>query len=450
MKSDKIAINLTPLRGIAWKKGGNPPIAWKVGSVTTIKNNVKDCKTIPWATVKEFELNNLKSGKDRDVKKLINAIVNEGFNFPIYIWKGHRYVIDGAGRVAALAELERQGATIEDLPYISIEAENKQHAKFLVLQASSQHGQITQDSLNEFAVDLDMDSIVDSISIPGVDLGFQEEIEKVVAEEAEGDADDAPEVNESSPPISKPGDLYQIGPHRLLCGDSEQLADVQKLLGGAIVDLICTDPPYNVAYDGGSKKRDEIANDDMTDGEFYDFLYNVYTNLFMSIKPGGSIYVFHADIEGLNFRKAMVDAGFLMKQCLIWVKSQICFSRQDYQWKHEPILYGWAPGAAHNWYAPGTGRTESTVLEYPRPQKSEEHPTMKPVDLVAYLINNSSAPGESVLDLFGGSGTTMVACTQLGRKAYLMEQSPQYVDVIVARMRKLFPKLPVTRNGAEI
>lgn len=240
------------------------------------------------------------------------------------------------------------------------------------------------------------------------------------------------------------GDLFEIGQHRLLCGDSTQTDTFAKLFETQLADLVVTDPPYNVAYEGKTKDALTIQNDSMGDGEFYQFLYDFYTALGAYTKKGGAWYVWHADSEGANFRLAMKNAGIMVKQCLIWVKNSMVMGRQDYQWKHEPCLYGWKEGASHGWYS---DRKQTTVLEFDRPTRNAEHPTMKPVPLIAYQITNSSKQGDIVADGFGGSGTTMVACHQLQRKAYLVEFDPKYCQVIIDRMLKLDPTLEVKRNG---
>ena len=233
----------------------------------------------------------------------------------------------------------------------------------------------------------------------------------------------------------------------MLCGDSTQTDTFKILFKEQLADLVITDPPYNVAYEGKTKKKLTIENDSMGDGDFYQFLYDFYTALGSFTKAGGSWYVWHADSEGANFRKAMADAGIMVKQCLIWVKQTMVMGRQDYQWKHEPCLYGWKEGAAHGWYS---DRKQTTVLEFDRPSRNAEHPTMKPIPLFAYQIGNSSKQGDIVADGFGGSGTTMVACHQMNRKAYLVEFDPKYCQVIVDRMKKLDPSIKIKRNGKEI
>lgn len=240
------------------------------------------------------------------------------------------------------------------------------------------------------------------------------------------------------------GDLFEIGHHRLLCGDSTQTDTFARLFGDQLADLVVTDPPYNVAYEGKTKDKLRIENDSMGDSEFYQFLYDFYTALGAFTKPGGTWYVWHADSEGANFRRAMKEAGIPVRQCLIWVKNSMVMGRQDYQWKHEPCLYGWKEGAAHGWYG---DRKQTTILEFDRPNRNAEHPTMKPVPLFAYQIGNSSKQGDIVADGFGGSGTTMVACHQINRKAYLVEFDPKYCQVIIDRMLKLDPTLELKRNG---
>jgi site-specific DNA-methyltransferase (adenine-specific) len=243
------------------------------------------------------------------------------------------------------------------------------------------------------------------------------------------------------------GDLFEIGEHRLLCGDSTQTDTFEKLMNGEFADMVITDPPYNVAYEGKTKDALTIENDSMGNEDFYKFLYDFYTALSTAVKKGGAIYVWHASSEVVNFGKAMVDAGWLLKQQLIWVKNSMVMGRQDYQWKHEPCLYGWLEGGSHKWYS---DRKQTTVIEWDKPQRNGEHPTMKPIGLFSYQIGNSSKKGDIVIDAFGGSGTTMVACEQMNRKARLVEFDPKYCQVIIDRMRKFDPSIKIKRNGIEI
>jgi len=252
-------------------------------------------------------------------------------------------------------------------------------------------------------------------------------------------------------PYTVLGDLYEIGDHRLLCGDSTQTDTFEKLMQGEFADMVVTDPPYNVAYQGSNGLK--IENDNMEDSKFYQFLYDFFTSCNTFLKKGSAWYVWHADIEGINFRTAFKNAGIKLSSCLIWNKNVLVMGRGDYHWKHEPCLYGWKEGAAHKWYF---DRKQTTVINFDKPQRNGEHPTMKPIGLFAYQIGNSSKSGDIVIDAFGGSGTTMVACDQLKRKARLVEFDPKYCDVIVARMIKLNKEsgtgssLVIKRNGQQL
>lgn len=269
-------------------------------------------------------------------------------------------------------------------------------------------------------------------------------------------------------PIVNNGDLWRLGENILLCGDSTCGQDVQMLMAEEVADMYITDPPYNVNYEGGTKDRLKIMNDSMDDTSFRRFLVDAFGAVDPCLKPGGAIYVWHADTESLNFRMAMNDVGWQLKQCLIWVKNALVLGRQDYQWKHEPCLYGWKDGAAHYFTDDRTNCTvfedkvdlkklkkdemlhileeimrdsiPTTVIHEDKPLRNAEHPTMKPVRLIGNLIRNSSRKGEIVLDTFGGSGTTMIACEQLGRRCRMMELDPHYCDVIIARWEKLTGK----------
>ena len=243
------------------------------------------------------------------------------------------------------------------------------------------------------------------------------------------------------------GDLFEIGEHRLLCGDSTQLNTFEKLFENQMADLVITDPPYNVAYEGGTKDKLKIKNDKQSKEDFYKFLYDFYTALSTYTKAGGCWYVWQSDKQAHVFIQSFEDAGYKYSGLLIWVKNSIVMSRGDYHSKHETCIYGWKDGGAHGWYS---DRKQTTVLNFDRPRRNTEHPTMKPVPLISYQIKNSSKQGDIVCDAFGGSGTTMVACYQMKRKAYLVELDPKYCQVIIDRMRKLDPSLVIKRNGKEI
>jgi site-specific DNA-methyltransferase (adenine-specific) len=238
------------------------------------------------------------------------------------------------------------------------------------------------------------------------------------------------EVEVPEEPKAKYGDVYQLGKHRLMCGDSTSIDDVEKLMNGAKVDLLITDPPYNVNYEGATKDKLTIMNDKMDNDNFRQFLLDAFKCADNVMKDGAAFYIWHADSEGYNFRGACFDVGWTVRQCLIWNKNSLVLGRQDYHWKHEPCLYGWKDGASHNWYG---DRKQTTVLDFDRPSRNAEHPTMKPIPLFDYQIQNNTKKGDIVLDLFGGSGTTLMASEQNERSAYLMELDPRYISVIIER-----------------
>lgn len=315
----------------------------------------------------------------------------------------------------------------------------------LEADSKAQELAIADNRAGQVSLEWDADVLKELAEAGEVDLAqfwTDEELEQILGTEVPaeliGDEDAVPDAPEE--PVTRPGDLYVLDNHRLLCGDSTNVTDVERLMDGEMADMVWTDPPYNVALqieDAEEAKRRKrrthgkgVLNDEMDAASFRQFLTDAFNSAFIGAKAGATIYVAHADSEGYNFRGALADAGWLYKQCLIWNKSSLVMGRQDYQWKHEPILYGWKPGAGHNWYS---DRKQTTVLEFDRPSRSAEHPTMKPVALVEYCIGNSSKAKDRVLDLFGGSGTTLIACEKTGRHARLMELDPRYCDVICQR-----------------
>lgn len=272
-------------------------------------------------------------------------------------------------------------------------------------------------------------------------LGFdQDELAKLLdpgVRDGLTDPDEVPPVPEAGQTLTQPGDLWVLGDHRLLCGDSAEPAQMARLMDGRQADLLLTDPPYNVAYEGGTDAAMTIANDDMDDASYRQFLVATLGCAVAVLRPGGAFYCWHADSEGLTVRGACADIGLTVRQCLIWVKSSLVLGRQDYQWKHEPCLYGWKDGAGHTWLS---DRSQTTVLEFDKPARNGEHPTMKPVPLFLYLTQNSCPAAGVVLDPFGGSGTTLIAAEQTGRHARLMELDPRYCDVIVKRWEQFTGK----------
>lgn len=271
---------------------------------------------------------------------------------------------------------------------------------------------------------------VDELKEWGVDLPdgwFEEENEDEVGEDEYEELDDV-QIK------VKRGEIWKLGEHRLMCGDSTKIEEVRNLMGGVKCDLLLTDPPYNVSYQGGTSEKLSIENDNMEDENFRAFLIEAFKCADEQMKCGAAFYIWHAHMESLNFHYAVRNTNLMLKQCLIWNKNTIALGRQDYQWKHEPCLYGWKGGSAHKWYS---DRKQPTVMDFNKPSRSAEHPTMKPVELFASQIKNSSKVGDVVLDIFGGSGTTLIACEQLKRKCYTMELSERYSSAIIDRWEKL-------------
>ena len=260
-------------------------------------------------------------------------------------------------------------------------------------------------------------------------LGFDEaELSSIFDADKDVNDDDFDVEKELEEPcFSKTGDIWTLGRHRVICGDATKLETYKTLLENTKVNLVVTDPPYNVNYEGSAGK---IKNDNMEDDKFYQFLFNSFVNMEQAMADDASIYVFHADTEGLNFRKAFQDAGFYLSGCCIWKKPSLVLGRSPYQWQHEPCLYGWKKKGKHKWYA---GRKETSVWEFEKPKKNADHPTMKPIALLAYPIKNSSMTNSLVLDPFAGSGSTLIACEQTGRICYAIELDEKYCDVIVKR-----------------
>lgn len=355
------------------------------------------------------------------VQYVANSIREFGFKVPIVIDKD-KVIVAGHTRYKAAKVLG-----IEEVPCIIADDLSPEQIKaFRLADNKTAEMALWDDEL----LKSELDGLLDDFDMS--DFGFfDEELDEATEPEVEDDNYD-PEPPEE--PKSKRGDIYKLGRHRLMCGDSTCQTDVEKLCAGRQMDLLITDPPYNVDYTGKTKDALKIENDQMEDESFRQFLRDAFLTADTVMKPGATFYIWHADSEGYNFRGACHDIGWKVRQCLIWAKNVMVMGRQDYQWKHEPCLYGWKDGAAHNWYS---DRTQTTLLEFDRPTRSKEHPTMKPVPLFDYQIKNSSKNGDAVLDLFGGSGTTIVCCEQNGRDAFLMELDPKYVDVIIDRYEKL-------------
>jgi DNA modification methylase len=368
-------------------------------------------------------INNSRTHSDEQVAQIAASIKEFGFNNPILVDKDSG-IIAGHGRLQAARKL---GLT--EVPCVRLEhlTETQRKAYIiadnrLALNAGWDNELLTIE-LNEL--------LADGFALEI--LGFDSEELKTLLdplEPTEGlvDEDQVPEVPEE--PKTKPGDIYQLGRHRLMCGDSTSIDAVEKLMDGQLADIFITDPPYNVAYEGKTKEALTIKNDSMGDDQFRQFLRDAFTAADMVMKPGSVFYIWHADSEGYNFRGACKDSGWTIRQCLIWQKDTMVMGRQDYHWKHEPCLYGWKDGAAHLW---ATDRKQTTLIQCKRPKRNDIHPTMKPVELMEYQMLNNTKGQDIVLDLFGGSGSTMIAAEKQGRISRLMELDPKYCDVIVKR-----------------
>ena len=358
---------------------------------------------------------------DSAIDKLVRSIKEYGWTNPVLV-SADGYVLAGHARLKAAEK-----AGIKEVPVIYLPLEGAKAEAYLIADNRLQEETSWDyEKLKDLLQELDTGEL--DLELTGFDMDEIEDLMTQFHVPEEIIEDEVPEPPKE--PITKPGDLWILGRHRLLCGDSTDQTVIAKLMENQLADMIFTDPPYNVDYVGKTKEKLKIANDSMGDEDFRSFLTSAFKNMAQKSKEGAPIYVCHADSEGLNFRAAFNEAGWDLKQCIIWVKQHFVMGRQDYQWQHEPILYGWKPGAAHKFYG---GRNQSTVWQIDRPMASREHPTMKPVSLCAKAIENSSKAGDIVLDLFGGSGSTLIAAEQLNRTCYMMELDPIYCDVIVQR-----------------
>lgn len=365
--------------------------------------------------LKPYEKNPRKN--DGAVEYVANSIEEFGFKVPIVVDKNN-VIVAGHTRYKAAKKLG-----LKEVPVIVANDLTDEQIKAFRLADNkvSEKAEWDFDLLNT-----ELDDIIDfDMELFGFEDALQDDAEEAVEDEFE--------VELPAEPKSKLGDIYQLGDNRLMCGDSTVMEDVEKLMGGAQADMLLTDPPYNVNYEGKTKDKLKIKNDKMENDNFRQFLIDAFSNADMVMKPGAVFYIWHADSEGYNFRGACFDVGWKVRQCLIWNKNSMVMGRQDYQWKHEPCLYGWKDGAGHLW---ASDRKQTTVINFDKPTRNDMHPTMKPIPLFDYQIKNNTKGGDVVLDLFGGSGTTIMACEQNGRRGYAMEYDPKYVDVIVDRWEK--------------
>lgn len=377
----------------------------------------------------------LKPG-DPEYEKLKRSLEQFGYVEPVIWNKTTGRVVGGHQRLKVLMDMG-----IQEVECVVVElSEEKEKALNIALNKIS--GAWDNEKLALLITDLqgaDFD-----VSLTGFDAAEIDDLFKESLQDGIKDDDFDVEAELKKPAISKPGDLWQLGNHRLYCGDSTKKETYDLLMAGKLANLVVTDPPYNVNYEGNAGK---IKNDNMGNDAFYQFLFDSFFNMEKVMADDASIYVFHSDTEGLNFRKAFSDAGFYLSGTCIWKKQSIVLGRSPYQWQHEPILFGWKKKGRHQWY---TGRKESTIWEYDKPKKNEYHPTMKPVPLIAYPIMNSSMSNCLVLDPFGGSGTTLIACEQSKRICYMVELDEKYCDVIVKRYIELVgnaDNVTVQRDG---
>ena len=370
--------------------------------------------------------NNPRKNSDA-VDAVAESIRQCGYCAPIIVDEDH-IILAGHTRYKALKKLGWKECPVLLLQGMS----DEQKRKYRLLDNKT--GELATWDLDALAEELE------ALDFDGFDFGF--EVSETVTEE-EAQEDDY-EVNPPAQPKSKRGDIYVLGRHRLMCGDSTSEDDVQALVGNTQIDMLLTDPPYGVDYTGKTADALKIENDAQTDEDMEIFLSSAFRGADAAMKPGAAFYIWHSDSKDGIFRTACQEVGWQVRQVLIWAKNSLVLGRKDYQCQHEPCLYGWKGGAAHKWTS---DRKQSTLLNFDRPTKNKEHPTMKPVPLFDYLIKNNSEVGDDILDLFAGSGTLAIACEQNGRNAYMMEYDPKYVDVIIDRWERLTGKKAVLING---
>lgn len=384
--------------------------------------------------IRPYEKNPRKNNEA--VKYVAESIKQFGFKVPIVIDK-EGVIVAGHTRYKASLKLG-----LKEVPCIVADDLTPEQVKAFRLADNK------TSEKSEWDFDLLDSELEDILNFNMEDFGFEFETEDESKEVEEDNFEVDKYLEDIQESIVKKGEVWKLGDHYLMCGDATSKEDVEKLMsvfdksdvGGLRfiqANLLVTDPPYNVDYEGKTKDSLKIKNDNMGDNQFKQFLTDSFSNANEVMKEGASFYIWHADSEGYNFRSACKDVSWKVRQCLIWNKNTMVMGRQDYQWKHEPCLYGWKDGASHNWYS---DRKQTTVLEFEKPLRNEMHPTMKPVNLIGYLICNSSKNGDVVLDIFGGSGTTLIACEQLERQCRMMELDPKYCDVIIKRWETLTGK----------
>lgn len=411
--------------------------------------NLGNLPTAPLDSFLELQEDFKVSDPDK-LSKLQMLIITRGFKYAFKAWKdpeGKLWIIDAHQRRKALLALRKAGFEIPAIPYEPIYAADKKEAVEEIAAYNSEFATKNPDTLLFKKYNIDADTMgrfnlgyeVKTIDYAQTASLFATEHESTEIKEDAVDFQ-LPDDEKLNAVFTQPGDVWLLGQNRLMCGDCRLKGDVSRLMNGQLADLIVTDPPYNVAYQGGTEDELTIQNDSMENDTFAMFLRQVFTVMFSISKPGASYYVFHADSEGENFRASLRKSGFKIAQCCVWVKNSMVMGRQDYQWQHEPCLYGWKPGASHQWHS---DRRQTTVWNFDKPQRNAIHPTMKPIALMAYPICNSSEPGAVVVDLFSGSGSTLMACQQTDRICHAMEIDPKYVTATVHRYRAMFPEQPI-------
>ncbi len=384
---------------------------------------------------------NSKKHPEKQLKQIAESIKRFGFRQPIVLDKDN-VIIAGHGRFKAsveyldfkeLKEASQAQIGASFIPYVKVEDLNPDEVKAY---------RLADNKLAES--DWDMELAIEELKELPDDLvelsGFDKDL-LIMPDEKDDEVPDVPEE-----PKAKLGDIYQLGSHRSMCGDSTKIEDVERLMDGKKADMYLSDPPYNVDYTGKIKDALKIENDKKEDSEFRQFLTDAIASVDAVMKSGAVFYIWHADLEGYNFRGACKDNGWVVRQCLVWNKNNMVMGRQDYRWKHEPCLYGWKDGAGHLW---NSDRRQTTILNFDRPSRSSEHPTMKPVDLLAYQVQNNTKGEDIVLDTFLGSGSTLIACEKTGRVCYSMELAEKYVDVSIKRWMEFTGKTAYLISDAE-
>ena len=402
-------------------------------------NTEMTIKRLPVEKLKPAKYNPRKDLKPGDpaYEKIKRSLHDFGYVDPVIWNEVTGNIVGGHQRYKVLTA---EGATEIDCVVVHIENANDEKALNVALNKAV--GEWEPKALADLLTDLQTAGY--DIGATGFDAA---EIDELFSNVHDKDVkDDDTELDaETIAPFVQTGDIWTLGRHRMLCGDATSEADLNILMDGTKANLVVTDPPYNVSYESGDGKT--IQNDSMEDSKFFEFLLAAFKNWLPHLAEGASAYIFHADTEGLNFRRAFKEAGFHISGVCIWVKNSLVLGRSPYQWQHEPVLYGWLPNGKHKWFA---DRKQTTIWNYDKPKHNKEHPTMKPIPLLAYPIKNSSAPNAVVLDTFGGSGSTLIACESTDRICYTVELDERYASVIVQRYVELVgstERVSVLRDG---